>query len=265
MRAIHTPSSLPDDPLFRWTAQGLPASGAARAWTSEDSRALAVAGRDLSRYDRLAVRGPADALVPLVREALAEVGPSYRPFGDRPAIAALVAAGVSGLAWAGDFGWMDRTGGGAGDGVGDGMGDGMGDGAGGTEADGKAGWLSSPADDPEITELLRTAFPSSYAVPGAPGVERWAGTRDDTGRLTAVAALAWSATEVGFLAGIAVHPEARGQGLGRTVCRFVLAEALSRHGSAALMVDDDNGAAISLYRALGLRYRPVSAAAVVRA
>jgi GNAT superfamily N-acetyltransferase len=250
MRAIHTPSSLPDDPLFRWTAQGLPASGAARAWTSEDGRALAVAGPDLSRYDRLAVRGPAEALVPLVREALAEVGPSYRPFGDRPAITALVAAGVSGLAWAGDFGWMDRTGGGAGD-------------AGGTKPDGKAAWLSSPADDLEITELLRTAFPSSYAVPGAPGVERWAGTRDDTGRLTAVAALAWSATEVGFLAGIGVHPEARGQGLGRTVCRFVLAEALSRHGSAALMVDDDNGAAISLYRALGLRYRPVSAAAMV--
>lgn len=263
MRAIHTPSSLPDDPLFRWTAQGLPASGAARAWTSEDGRALAVAAPDLSRHDRLAVRGPADALVPLVREVLAEVGPSYRPFGDRAVIAALVAAGASaeasagvpGLAWAGDFGWMDRTGGDAAGGGG----------TGGTEADGKAGWLSSPADDPEIAGLLTTASPSSYAVPGASGVERWAGTRDDTGRLTAVAALAWSAPEVGFLAGIAVHPETRGRGLGRTVCRFVLAEALSRHGAAALMVDDDNGAAISLYRALGLRYRPVSAAAVVRA
>jgi hypothetical protein len=61
-----------------------------------------------------------------------------------------------------------------------------------------------------------------------PGVERWAGVRDGAGRLAAVAALAWSAPGVGLIAGVAVQPGARGQGLGRQVCGFVVAAALAR-------------------------------------
>jgi ribosomal protein S18 acetylase RimI-like enzyme len=77
-----------------------------------------------------------------------------------------------------------------------------------------------------------------------------------------VGALAWSAPPVGFLAGVAARPAARGQGLGWQVCRFLLAEALARHGAAALMVDEANQLARRLYQGLGLRYRALGVAAM---
>jgi ribosomal protein S18 acetylase RimI-like enzyme len=124
-----------------------------------------------------------------------------------------------------------------------------------------ARWLHDD-DLPEATALLEAALPGSDAMPGVPGVERWAGIRDDAGRLTAVAALAWSAPAVGFLAGVAVRTDTRGRGLGRAICDFILAAALARHGGAALMVDEGNQAAVRLYRGLGMRYRPILAAFV---
>lgn len=92
------------DTFCLWAAQGL--AGRSRAWRSADGRAVVVAGAGLSSRDRLAVRGPADAMVPLAREVLAEVGPSYRPLGDRELIAALEAA-IPGLVPVRSFGWMD--------------------------------------------------------------------------------------------------------------------------------------------------------------
>ncbi len=79
-----------------------------------------------------------------------------------------------------------------------------------------------------------------------------------------MAALAWSAPTLGFIAGVGVRPDARGQGLGRDVCSFVVATALGRHGAAGLMVDEENLSAQRLYRGLGLHYRPLRAAAVTR-
>ncbi|MGC0421295.1 GNAT family N-acetyltransferase [Embleya sp. AB8] len=228
------------DPMCVWAAQGL--RGGRRAWASADRRAAVVAGADLSRHDRLALYGPPDALVPLVREVLAEVGPSYRPFGAPERIAALV-AGVPGLVAAGSFGWMDLVAAREPDSV-----------------PGPALWLAEDADH-EVAALIEAGFPSSYAKPGVPGVERWAGVRDADGTLLAVAALAWSAPSIGFLAGVGVAPAARGRGLGRVVCAFVLAEARARHGGAALMVDEWNHAAVRLYERLGMVYRPVEAAA----
>ena len=55
------------------------------------------------------------------------------------------------------------------------------------------------------------------------------------GELLSVAADAWSAPEVGFLAGVATRPVARGKGLSRQVCGFVTAELLKRHRRAALL------------------------------
>ncbi|MFD9488213.1 GNAT family N-acetyltransferase [Streptomyces sp. NPDC059991] len=63
-----------------------------------------------------------------------------------------------------------------------------------------------------------------------------------------------------LLAGVAVHPSARGRGLARTVVAKVLAEALAVHGTAALMVEGANRAAIGLYEGLGLEYRRFLAA-----
>ena len=250
MRVIHSAAGLPADPMLRWGARDL--MNGARAWSSDDGRAFVTGAPALSLRDRLVVHGPGDSLVPLMREVLAEVGPSYRPLGERPAIAA-IAAGVPELRWVADFGWMELTPPGTSTEPGTRIPAPAPDG-------GKPVWLGA-ADEPEIAALLAVAAPSSYASPGDPDVERWAGLRDDSGRLIAVAAFAWSAPTVGFLSGIAVHPELRGRGLGRVISGFAVDEAVSRYGAAALMVDDDNPGAIALYRRLGLRYRPVSAAA----
>ncbi|MFF6958087.1 GNAT family N-acetyltransferase [Streptomyces sp. NPDC008317] len=229
-----------DDSLCRWAAQDL---SAGRAFVR--GAAVAVAAPNLSLLDRLAVTGPADDAVPLVREVLREVGPSYRPLGDRELIDTVVRA-VPSLRPVAGFGWMDRTGPPVGP---------------VPSGDGSARWLPDSAA-PEVGALLDTAFPASYAYPGRPGArDRWAGARVD-GRLAAVAALTWCAPTVGYVAGVATAAAARGRGLAREVCALVVAEALAVHGTAALIVDDSNAPALRLYRGLGLAYRPLRAAGV---
>jgi len=61
---------------------------------------------------------------------------------------------------------------------------------------------------------------------------------DDAGRLLATGTIAWSAPPVALLAGIAADPRARGQGLGRNICAFLLAEALRDQDAVALMVEN---------------------------
>jgi RimJ/RimL family protein N-acetyltransferase len=197
--------------------------------------AVAVAVPDLSRRDRLAVEGPPDDAAVAVREALAVVGPSYRPFGPEGLIKALVAA-LPELEGVASFGWMwtDRP-------------------VGRTGAE----WLGK-ADEPEIARLLDLAAPGSYARPGVAGVERWAGVRD--GGLAAVAADAWSSAEIGFLAGVAADPARRGRGRAAAACALVIDALLADHEAVALMVDGWNEPAIALYERLGLRYEPVAAA-----
>ncbi|MBE3012828.1 GNAT family N-acetyltransferase [Microbispora sp. NEAU-D428] len=219
-----------------------------RAWAYRD--AVAVASPEASRRDRLAVRGTATQVVPLVRHALAEAGPSYRPLGDAALIQQVVEAAPE-LELAGHFSWMgteklapprqettSREGAGQ---------------------EGAASWLVESAA-PEVAELLAAANPDSYAVPGLPRVRRWAGVRDGSGTLLAVAADAWSAPTVGLLAGVATAVPARGRGLGERVCRFVASALLAEHGRAALMVDDWNRAAVAVYERLGFARRRVAAA-----
>jgi ribosomal protein S18 acetylase RimI-like enzyme len=224
------------DPLVRWAAQE--PGGDSRVFARGE--AVAVAAPGLSGRDRLVVAGPPGDAVPLVREVLPRVGPTFRPLGERALLQAVV-AGVPGLVPVAGFGWMQT---------------GRPPDAG---ADGAA-WLTG-ADAAEVAALLDEAFPASYAYPGrcGPG-ERWAGVRAG-GRLAAVAALAWCAPDVAFVAGVATAPAACGLGLARTACAFLLREALAARPLAALVVDDDNAPAVRLYSALGLTYRPLSAAA----
>jgi len=228
------------DLLCLWTAQGL--DGRSQAWVSADGQAVAVAGRALSLRDRLTVRGPAESVIPLAADLLAEIGPDFRPLGERPLIEA-VAAAIPGLAVRGTFGWMDTT-------------DPVPDPAAANGAD----WLTE-AEMPEVTALLEEGFPDSYAWPGQPGVERWAGVRDAAGQLAAVAALAWSAPDAAMISGVAARPAARGRRLGHAVCDFLTREGLRRHGAVVLMVEEWNQAARRLYGRLGLHYRDVAAAA----
>ncbi|GAB2562477.1 GNAT family N-acetyltransferase [Kribbella endophytica] len=269
MREILSPAELvaaaDGDAKVLWAGQGL--EGGNRAWYSGD--AVAVLAPALSRHDRIVVSGPIDDVAPLVREVLEVVGPAYRPFGDEALIRGLVER-IPELNLRATFGWME-----------------IGEAPVETVT---ARWF---ADDTGVAELLEEASPTSYAWPGATGVTRWAGIEDagpelsagpaagldraqpgparlDRGksqyaepqraRLLSVAADAWSSPEVGFVAGVATLPEARGRGLSRQVCAFVTAELVKRHGRVGLMVDGRNETAIGLYRKLGYSYHPVEAA-----
>ncbi|ETK37821.1 GNAT family N-acetyltransferase [Microbispora sp. ATCC PTA-5024] len=242
MRELFTVAEVEDacggDDLIVWAAQGM--RPGVRAFAHGDG--VAVASPGASRRDRLAVRGSTADVAAIVRHALAEVGPSYRPFGDA-ALVEEVARAVPELAFTAGFSWMTTTR------------------LAGDRDAGGARWLD-PGEEPEVTDLLTSANPGSYAVPGIPRVRRWAGIRDAGGRLLAVAADAWSAPTVGLLAGVATAAEARGRGLGERVCRFVARALLDEHGRASLMVDDDNRAAIGVYARLGFARRRVAAAAV---
>lgn len=223
-----------DDPLIRWARQD--DRPGVRVWSGPD--AVAVACPDLSRRDRLAVRGTPEAVAALLTEVLPVLGPSYRPLGDEDLIRA-VADRVPGLEMVGRFGWMETQ-----DSIHGGTGD----------------WLT---DTKGVGDLLEAAFPKSYAWPGGNGVRRWAGIRDDE-RLLTVAAEAWPVPGIGFLAGVATHPDARGRGLAARLCAFVTDELLRDNERVALFVDYWNEAALRTYRRLGFMLRPLGAAAQTR-
>ncbi|WP_062348716.1 GNAT family N-acetyltransferase [Herbidospora yilanensis] len=276
------------DDLPVWTAQRLPAGGA-RAWAHGD--AVAVACPAVSKHDRLAVFGAAGdpALPALVRQVWREMGTGYRPFGDRETIHRLAEAMPAELGPAGNFTWMtvdpgtvrldalrpdtsrpdtgrlER-------GPASASTPEAGHPAGEKPAGGRAApallvkpdvaWLD-PGAEAEVAAVLAVANPDAYARPGMPGVTRWAGIRDDAGRLIAVGADAWSAPSVGFVGGVATLPEARGSGLAGAICRFLTAALLHRHGRVSLMADDVNTAALAVYRRLGYTRRPVAATRAV--
>jgi GNAT superfamily N-acetyltransferase len=225
------------DALMLWAAADL--AHGTRAFSF--GGATAVAAPALSCRDRLAVTGPVGDAAALVRAVLPQVGPTFRPIGDEALIRDLVTR-VPELAFVDAFGWMqtETT----------------------TGRRGAAAWLTA-SDGADITALLDEAFPDAYARPGRPGTRRWAGARDASGALLACAADAWSAPDVGFLAGVATAEQARGRGVGTAVCGFVLDSLVADHGTAALIADSWDITAVRLYRGLGLSWRPIAAARVM--
>jgi ribosomal protein S18 acetylase RimI-like enzyme len=219
------------DPRCLWAAQGLLSGGA--AWAVDG--AVAVGCPALSGRDRLIIRGPVGPAARLLSAAIDTLGPGYVLIGDPPLMSELLAR-ISWLEPRGCFGWMDgirRP---------------------QHRAVHKARWLSRQ-EWHAADRVLNMAYPDSFARPGLPGVSRWAGICDESGRLTSIAADAWSAPGLGFVAGLAVVPAARGTGQGRDVCAFVLSSLIASHGRVAMMVRDWNEAAIAMYAGLGLTYR----------
>jgi ribosomal protein S18 acetylase RimI-like enzyme len=219
------------DPQCIWAAQGLKDGG--RAF--EHGGGVAVACPALAGRDRLVVRGPAAAAASLVRAVIDELGPQHVISGD-PALMGTVLDRLSWLERGTFFGWMDSTQ------------------LAGHKPEHTARWLSR-REWPDAAEVLGVATPHAHTRPGVPGVRRWAGISGPDGRLTCTAADAWSTPGVGFLAGVAVLPEAQRTTQGRDVCAFVLSALLAAHGRAALMVAERDTAKIGLYTRLGMSFR----------
>jgi ribosomal protein S18 acetylase RimI-like enzyme len=220
------------DPQCTWAAQGLQAGG--RAW--EHDGAVAVACPQLYGRDRIVVRGGAAAAVRLVREAIDALGPSFVLVGD-PSLAAGLLARMRWLEPYTFFGWMD-----------------------GTRRPRHqrvhlVRWLAR-REWHAASEMLDVAAPATYARPWLPGIRRWAGITDAQGRLTCTIADAWSVPGLGFMAGLAVLPQARGAGQGQDATTFVLEALLAAHGRAALITWDCNSAAGRMYAKLGMSCRP---------
>lgn len=219
------------DPQCMWVAQGLLAGGAAWALGG----AVLVACPALCGRDRVVVRGPAGAAASLVRAAVDALGPSYAIIGDPPLMTALLAR-INWLEPRAFFGWLDcirRP---------------------SCRPVHQARWLSRQ-EWRAADQVLDVAYPKSRVRPGVPGVSRWAGITDLAGSLTSVAADAWSSPGLGFLAGLAVVPEARRTGQARDVSAFVLKSLLAMHGRVAMMVQQSDEPAIARYVELGMTYR----------
>jgi ribosomal protein S18 acetylase RimI-like enzyme len=225
------------DPLIVWARQD--DKPGVRVFRAPD--AVAVAVPDLSRRDRLVLAGEPAAAAKLLAEVLPEAGPSFRPLGDEDLIAE-VAQRVGTIEMVGHFVMMDVC-----------------EPVPGPE---RGAWLH---DTTGVAEFLREAFPDSFARPGGSGVRRWAGVRGGNGELLATAADAWSVPELGFIAGVATHPAARGAGLATALCAFVTNDMLRTHPRVALFADHWNEAALRTYRRLGFAERSLGVARQVTA
>jgi len=234
MRELHTSADVAaasPDALVRWAAQALSTGG--RAWAHGD--AVGVHAPGLNRHDRLVLAGSTQDVAVILADQLHAHGPSLRPLVDDELSADLLVA-LPDLVVRATFGWMERE----------------------EPSAAPVGvrWLREhELDDAEA--LLRKANPGTYSWPGERGSRRWAGIHVD-GALSAVGADAWSSEHVGFIAGVATHPDHRGRGLSTTLCSFLVHHLLNERPACALMVDEGNAGAIAVYRKLGFRYRDVT-------
>lgn len=200
-----------------------------RGWLG--GQAVAWVGTDAERrLPYLSALGPPPAVAALLAELLPELPPRQRvtlPRGTAPLLPAWV--GLDGVDW--DFRYVPEP-------------------------------FAVQPGEPEVQplhdlagvrELLQEASPGASAQPGDPGVRRWVGRREGD-RLLAVAADTSAATGVGHLSSVAVHPAARGRGLGRAVTA-ALTRRLFQDGCdlVTLGMYADNREGRALYDAMGWR------------
>jgi ribosomal protein S18 acetylase RimI-like enzyme len=115
-------------------------------------------------------------------------------------------------------------------------------------AEGSVAWSE---DDEAITELLMLTSPDSSTRPGDGKARRWAGIRDGR-RLLACLGDTTAITGTGHISAIAVHPDARGRGLGPSITAWTM-RRLSTEGCdlVTLGVYAENAVAMRMYDRLG--------------
>lgn len=173
--------------------------------------------------------GAPHAVATLVEELLTELPHQTRitlPRGTAPLLPAWV--GIDGTDW--DFWWYDRP------------------------PDQTPGQDRVTDVTPEeVAQLLPVASPTASAQPGDPAVRRWVGIRGREGLLAAAADTS-AATGVGHLSSIAVHPDARGQGLGTAVTAALSRQLFARGADlVTLGMYASNEAGRAMYRGLGMK------------
>jgi ribosomal protein S18 acetylase RimI-like enzyme len=107
---------------------------------------------------------------------------------------------------------------------------------------------------PAINALLDEAFPNSGVRPDSGGVLGWYGIWADSTLVACAADRSTRAPDVapvGFIGGVAVHPEHRRGGLGAAVTSELTRRLQRTHDLVALGVMADNLDAIRLYQRLG--------------
>ena len=196
-----------------WTGQG------AVAWRATDAE---------ERTPYLMTLGAPTQVALLLEELLPELRDQTRvtlPRGTAPLLPAWVA--MEGIDW--DFRWLDAP----------------------PALQAGEDKVVEVADD-EVAPLLTTASPTASAQPGDPAVRRWLGIRGPAG-LLACAADTSGATGVGHLSSIAVHPDARGQGLGAAISAALMRRLLGEGCDlVTLGMYADNAAGRALYDHLGM-------------
>lgn len=109
----------------------------------------------------------------------------------------------------------------------------------------------SEEDLPDIAGLLAEANPGTDARPFAHPGQHWVGVRDDEGRLVACGVRETNVAGFPILAGITVHREQRGTGLGLAVTAHLTRSAVEEQGVCTLGMYSDNGVARRVYHGLG--------------
>lgn len=110
-----------------------------------------------------------------------------------------------------------------------------------------------PADEPDIYALASLTRPGPFARRSMQLGEFW-GVRHQ-GRLIAMAGERLRQGEWTELSAVCVHPDWRGQGLGRLLSRQMTNRIQAKGERPYLHVFETNGAAIALYRSLGFEHR----------
>ena len=109
----------------------------------------------------------------------------------------------------------------------------------------------SAEDLPDLAALLAVANPRTDARPFEQPGQAWVGVRDEEGRLVACGVRETNVAGFPLLAGITVHPTARGTGLGLAVTAHLTRAAVLAEGVCTLGMYSDNDVARRVYHGLG--------------